>query len=231
MSLSSLFRVLPVMCCCAFLCAATGCQTPDVDTAESGDETAEGAVAGADGDAVEQAQGEADASPGMAAGEQDEATAMPVQGEPAIVRTNNAPLYRYGPAQGSGPDLTLAAGTVLQVTKKGRSYSTILMQNGMSGFMATRDLTFGDLARLASERAAMQNRSEPRETGGGGQVRFSSTARVVGGGSDDNNSSAVSGPQVNAPETPLPDATGVFPEDIAPITPPVEDVEFPSFRY
>ncbi len=148
-----------------------------------------------------------------------------VSGEPALVTTDAAPFYRYGPAQAAGPDLRLPKSTVVQVTKKGKAYSSVRLQSGMAGFMITRDLTFGDeVAQMAAQLAQQSqpprviNQSRPT-------VKYTSTARVADAPAPQ------STPQSNAPDVPLPDDEALPADAIDPITPSTEDVKFPAFRY
>ncbi len=145
--------------------------------------------------------------------------------EPALVNTESAPFYRYGPAQAAGPDLRLSKNTVVQVTKRGKAYSSVKLQSGMTGFMTTRELTFGDEVAQMAAQLAQQSQpptavDAPRPT-----VKYTATARVS------DKPAPRGAPQSNAPEEPLPNEEELPADAIDPITPPTEDVKFPAFRY
>ncbi len=50
------------------------------------------------------------------------------------------PFYKYGPAQAFGADETLSNGAHLTMLKREFGYSHVMLDNGLSGYVATDDL-------------------------------------------------------------------------------------------
>jgi hypothetical protein len=173
---------------------------------------------------------DANASAEAGAAAESGAPADEATGESAIVSTDSAAFYRYGPAQAQGADLRMSKGTLVTVLKKGKAYSSVRLQTGMAGFMITRDLMFGDEAAQVAAQLAAQGSGAPLPppvSDGGDpkpKAKYKSTARVI-------DPDAPQATESNAPETPLPDSSDSPATEIEPITPSSEDVKFPAFRY
>jgi uncharacterized protein YgiM (DUF1202 family) len=50
------------------------------------------------------------------------------------------PFFLHGPAQGNGPDRTLAKGDEVQVLRKEFGYSFVQLSDGQKGYVANDDL-------------------------------------------------------------------------------------------
>jgi hypothetical protein len=57
-----------------------------------------------------------------------------------VVKAKNAPFYKYGPAQSSGPDMTLNKGQALSVFRQQMGFAQVVLDNGVSGYVASSDL-------------------------------------------------------------------------------------------
>jgi hypothetical protein len=66
------------------------------------------------------------------------------RGEPVsnryVVKSDLAPFYKQGPAQGYGPDTSLKEGSIVTMIKRGFGYSKVSDQVYGEGWMATSDL-------------------------------------------------------------------------------------------
>lgn len=77
------------------------------------------------------------------------------------VKTDRAPFFKYGPAQATGPDATLAVGTKLSVFQRSMGFAQVVLDDGRSGFVAASDLA--PVAAPEPEAApAKRQRPEPR---------------------------------------------------------------------
>jgi hypothetical protein len=57
-----------------------------------------------------------------------------------VVSVAKAPFYKFGPAQGFGPDFVLEEGARVTMLEHSFGYSRIMTADGTSGFVATEDL-------------------------------------------------------------------------------------------
>jgi len=57
-----------------------------------------------------------------------------------VVLHDDVPFYLQGPAQGNGPDRTLAKGDEVQVLRKEFGYSFVQLVDGKKGFVANEEL-------------------------------------------------------------------------------------------
>jgi hypothetical protein len=60
-------------------------------------------------------------------------------GTPCVVTGANAALYKYGPAQSFGADLTLPYGTNVTMIERAFGYSRVMTANGITGFVSNDD--------------------------------------------------------------------------------------------
>ncbi|MGF1656481.1 MAG: hypothetical protein ACFCU3_05815 [Verrucomicrobiales bacterium] len=134
----------------------------------------------------------------------------------ARVTAVQADFYRFGPQQGTGPDQQLPRGTELRLVKQGSSYTQVETPVGTVGFVFNGDIQVVDHGELASQ-------AEPRAAATGRSPGASAPA------------ARVTGPQVNAPDSPLPDSASN--EDLGisaplpPARPSDEATRLPQFRY
>lgn len=58
-----------------------------------------------------------------------------------IVTASKSPFYKYGPAQAFGPDFALNRGQKVNVVENSFGFARVTTDDGISGYMATEDLT------------------------------------------------------------------------------------------
>jgi hypothetical protein len=64
---------------------------------------------------------------------------MPAGGRYVITAPKSA-LYKYGPAQSFGADLTLSQGTIVTMLQSTWGFSHVMTETGVSGYVSTDDL-------------------------------------------------------------------------------------------
>jgi hypothetical protein len=57
-----------------------------------------------------------------------------------LVSAQQTPFYKFGPAQGNGPDAQLKKGQLLTMVEKHYGYSRVQTEDSQTGFVATDDL-------------------------------------------------------------------------------------------
>ncbi len=57
-----------------------------------------------------------------------------------VVIAARTPFYKYGPAQGLGPDFVLTAGQPLKLLQRDFGYSRVETDNGRTGYVSTEDI-------------------------------------------------------------------------------------------
>ncbi len=132
-------------------------------------------------------------------------------GERIEITAASTPFYRLGPQQDSGADMQLEKGTRLTLVKRSFGFSSVKLDNGWTGWIATSD--FGP----ASPEPEINTTMFPDDNLQGNSAivgRFSSTDQSMGNFEP----ADLPEPDLAFPETPLLN-TGVPPADI------------PEFRY
>ncbi|MGI8956288.1 MAG: hypothetical protein ACR2II_05155 [Chthoniobacterales bacterium] len=107
------------------------------------------------------------------------------------VATHQTPFYKYGPQQGSGPDMQLAHDSIMKVIRPSFGYVKVELQDGESGYVASEDIRPAEptlvAAKLAPPEVTTPNLASHTEQG-----------EQFGLNSDD--------PRLVAPPEPLPEA-------------------------
>jgi hypothetical protein len=57
-----------------------------------------------------------------------------------LVSAQETPFYKFGPAQGNGPDAQLKKGQLLTMVEKHYGYSRVQTEDSQTGFVATDDI-------------------------------------------------------------------------------------------
>jgi hypothetical protein len=57
-----------------------------------------------------------------------------------LVSAQETPFYKFGPAQGNGPDARLKKGQLLTMVEKHYGYSRVQTEDSQAGFVATEDI-------------------------------------------------------------------------------------------
>jgi len=60
-------------------------------------------------------------------------------GTPCVVTSAHAGLYKYGPAQSFGADMTLPYGSSVTMIERAFGYSRVMAENGVTGFVSNDD--------------------------------------------------------------------------------------------
>ena len=60
-------------------------------------------------------------------------------GSPCVVSAPHAALYKYGPAQSFGADLSLDHGARVTMIERGLGYSRVMTENGITGYVSNDD--------------------------------------------------------------------------------------------
>ncbi len=107
------------------------------------------------------------------------------------VSADQTPFYRYGPQQGSGPDMQLPRDSIMKVIRPSFGYMKVQLQDGENGYVASEDIRPAP-ATLVAEKLAPPPPPElpPTLAGQGEQFQLNS---------DD--------PRLIAPPEPLPEAS------------------------
>jgi hypothetical protein len=61
-------------------------------------------------------------------------------GAPCVVTGARAQLFKYGPAQSFGADLTLEYGTHVTMIQRAYGYSRVMTENGITGFVSNDEI-------------------------------------------------------------------------------------------
>jgi len=89
------------------------------------------------------------------------------------VAANQTPFYRYGPQQGSGPDLQLPRDSIMKVIRPSFGYVKVQLPDGASGYVASEDIRPAP-ATLVAEKLAPPPTSTPTFAGQGEQFQLDS---------------------------------------------------------
>ncbi|MDQ3198472.1 MAG: hypothetical protein M3Q46_04670 [Verrucomicrobiota bacterium] len=69
------------------------------------------------------------------------------------VAANQTPFYRYGPQQGSGPDMQLPHDSIMKVIRPSFGYVKVELQGGENGYVASEDIRPAPAALVAEKLA------------------------------------------------------------------------------
>ena len=99
-------------------------------------------------------------------------------GNPCVVTAARAPLFKYGPAQSFGADLTLEHGARVTMIERGFGFSRVMSESGITGYVSNDD--FDPVAPEPKKKAepAVTARTLPRAFSG--PVRRSQVAPTPG---------------------------------------------------
>ncbi len=107
------------------------------------------------------------------------------------VTANQTPFYKYGPQQGSGPDMQLAHDSIMKVIRPSFGYVKVKLQGGESGYVASEDI------RPAAPTLVAEKLAPPPEVTTPTIASHSEQGEQFGLNSDD--------PRLIAPPEPLPE--------------------------
>ena len=105
------------------------------------------------------------------------------------VTASETPFYRYGPLQGSGPDITLPHDSIMKVIRPSFGYVKVRLQDGQNGYVANEDIGPA-AASVVAEKLAPPPTPAPRLADQSEQFRLDSND-----------------PRLIAPPEPLPSAS------------------------
>ncbi len=75
------------------------------------------------------------------------------------VTADQTPFYKYGPQQGSGPDMQLEHDSIMKVIRPSFGYVKVKLQDGASGYVASEDIRPA-APTLVAEKLAAAARSD-----------------------------------------------------------------------
>lgn len=107
------------------------------------------------------------------------------------VAAEQTPFYKYGPQQGSGPDMQLPHDSIMQVIRPSFGYVKVKLQDGASGYVASEDI------RPAAPTLVAEKLAPPPEVVAPTVASHSEQGEQFGLDSDD--------PRLIAPPEPLPE--------------------------
>jgi hypothetical protein len=135
-----------------------------------------------------------------------------------VVKVQQTPMFRYGPAQSFGADFNLTKGQHVVMLRREFGYSRVMTDEGQTGYVATEDLA----SAPPPPKPASTPKINSRPSLFGPRIRPTGTSRP--GVSSANNRAILQGaPLFEGGELPP------LPENTA--TPPPRPSEPPKFRY
>ena len=99
-------------------------------------------------------------------------------GSSCVVTAPHAAIYKYGPAQSFGADLSLDYGARVTMIERGLGFSRVMSENGITGYVSNDDIDPVPAEPKKKEERAVTGRTLPRAFSG--PVRRSNVAPTPG---------------------------------------------------